>query len=89
MPKERSSEKKAARQLAAARGIPYTAALRLLREQRDTPLPVPTEADLLTALRGKVADDDPPPAVVPTEEEPPGAYCACADPACPTADGQY
>ncbi|MFB7200396.1 hypothetical protein [Streptomyces sp. NPDC056240] len=44
MPKERSSEKKAARQLAAARGIPYTAALRLLREQRDTPLPVPTEA---------------------------------------------
>jgi hypothetical protein len=41
--------------------------------------PALSEDDLLTALRGKVADDDPPP----------GVYCACSDPNCPTPDGQY
>jgi hypothetical protein len=35
MPKERSSEKKAARALAAELGVPYTVALRKLREQRE------------------------------------------------------
>jgi hypothetical protein len=35
VPKERAAEKKAARQLAAERGIPYTAALRILREERE------------------------------------------------------
>lgn len=29
------------------------------------------------------------PGQAPPEDEPPGAYCACSDPNCPTPDGQY